>query len=98
MTKMPERIALSHAFGGLAAALVGVSEYHAPAHAQHRPRSRWARSGFEVLPRLPDVHRQPDGVRQAAGLITGAPVTWKGQNALNIALFFGAARRCWCYS
>ena len=28
MTKMPERIALSHAFGGLAAALVGVSEYH----------------------------------------------------------------------
>src|SRR4051794_17771648 len=28
MTKMPERIALSHSFGGLAAALVGVSEYH----------------------------------------------------------------------
>ena len=26
MTKMPERIALSHAFGGLAAALVGVSQ------------------------------------------------------------------------
>ena len=30
MTKMPERIALSHCFGGLAAALVGVAEY------QHR--------------------------------------------------------------
>ena len=28
MTKMPERIALSHAFGGLAAALVGVSHYY----------------------------------------------------------------------
>src|SRR3954469_19109845 len=28
MTKMPERIALSHAFGGLAAALVGVAEYY----------------------------------------------------------------------
>jgi H+-translocating NAD(P) transhydrogenase subunit beta len=28
MTKMPERIALSHAFGGLATALVGVSEYY----------------------------------------------------------------------
>ena len=27
MTKMPERIALSHAFGGLAVALVGVAEY-----------------------------------------------------------------------
>src|SRR3989337_4111648 len=28
MTAMPERIALSHAFGALAAALVGVSEYY----------------------------------------------------------------------
>src|ERR1700722_17018293 len=28
MTKMPERIAFSHAFGGLATALVGVVEYH----------------------------------------------------------------------
>lgn len=27
MTKMPERIALSHSFGGLASALVGVAEY-----------------------------------------------------------------------
>ena len=27
MTKMPERIALSHSFGGLATALVGVAEY-----------------------------------------------------------------------
>jgi len=27
MTKMPERIAFSHAFGGLATALVGVSEF-----------------------------------------------------------------------
>ncbi len=28
MTKMPERIALSHSFGGLAVALVGVVEYY----------------------------------------------------------------------
>jgi NAD(P) transhydrogenase subunit beta len=28
MTKMPERIALSHAFGGLAVMLVGITEYH----------------------------------------------------------------------
>ncbi len=27
MTKMPKRIALSHAFGGLAVAIVGVVEY-----------------------------------------------------------------------
>jgi NAD(P) transhydrogenase subunit beta len=28
MTKMPERIAFSHAFGGLATALVGITEFH----------------------------------------------------------------------
>ena len=28
MTKMPERIAFSHAFGGLATMLVGIAEYH----------------------------------------------------------------------
>src|SRR5690348_10466448 len=28
MTAVPQRTALSHAFGGLAAALVGVAEYH----------------------------------------------------------------------
>ncbi len=65
MTKMPERIALSHAFGGLAAALVGVAEYtHLGSdistlhHGRPRPRG---------LLRLPDLHRQPHGLRQAAG-------------------------------
>src|SRR4051812_41058135 len=30
MTKMPERIAFSHAFGGLATAAGGITEYHKP--------------------------------------------------------------------
>ena len=49
MTKMPERIALSHAFGGLAAALVGVSEYYHHGARARSTASPWAPSGFEVF-------------------------------------------------
>jgi len=43
MTAMPERIALSHAFGALAAALVGVSEYYLE---HHRGPGRGYRPGI----------------------------------------------------
>ena len=50
MTRMPERIALSHAFGGLAAALVGVSEYYREqVVAGHMDQTTMAAIGFEVL-------------------------------------------------
>jgi NAD(P) transhydrogenase subunit beta len=47
MTKMPERVALSHSFGGLAAALVGVSEYYR--HHEHLSHVTMGALGFEVL-------------------------------------------------
>ncbi|HMA80104.1 MAG TPA: NAD(P)(+) transhydrogenase (Re/Si-specific) subunit beta, partial [Candidatus Binatia bacterium] len=47
MTKMPERIALSHAFGGLAAALVGISEYYR--HGGLLASGKMAAVGFEVM-------------------------------------------------
>ena len=47
MAKMPERIALSHAFGGLAAALVGIAEY--ARHGGALGAAKIAALGFEVL-------------------------------------------------
>src|SRR5881397_3738384 len=47
MTAMPQRTALSHAFGALAAALVGVSEYYR--HAGHVEPFKMGALGFEVL-------------------------------------------------
>src|SRR5271169_3097663 len=47
MTKMPERIALSHAFGGLAVALVGVAEYFN--HSSQLSPFDIGAVGFEVL-------------------------------------------------
>jgi NAD(P) transhydrogenase subunit beta len=91
MTKMPERIALSHSFGGLAAALVGVSEYH---HRIGSPegidRFTMTALGLEVFLGFLTFTGSLMAFGKLQGLITGAPVTWKGQNAINITMFFGA--------
>jgi NAD(P) transhydrogenase subunit beta len=88
MTKMPERIALSHSFGGLAAALVGVSEYH------HRgigiDRFTMGAVGLEVYFGFLTFTGSLMAFGKLQGLITGAPITYKGQNFTNLAAFFGA--------
>ena len=50
MTAMPQRIAISHMFGALAATLVGVAEYYSHHLAGHEmPRGMMGALGFEVL-------------------------------------------------
>ena len=49
MTKMPERIALSHCFGGLAAALVGVAEFQHRLHSGALDRITSGALGLEVF-------------------------------------------------
>src|SRR5262245_45696895 len=90
MTKMPERIALSHSFGGLAAALVGVSEYHHRMGGEGIDRFTMGALGLEVFLGFLTFTGSLMAFGKLQGLITGAPVTYKGQNATNIAMFFGA--------
>ena len=101
MTKMPERIAFSHAFGGLATALVGVTEYHklrglfdaVVVHggpAEHElNRLTMGALGFEVFLGSLTFTGSIMAFGKLQGLISGAPVTWKGQNMMNIGAFFG---------
>ncbi|OGQ57307.1 MAG: hypothetical protein A3J24_10415 [Deltaproteobacteria bacterium RIFCSPLOWO2_02_FULL_53_8] len=49
MTAMPQRIALSHSFGALAAALVGVSEYYRHGHGSEMHTILMVAVGFEVM-------------------------------------------------
>ena len=85
MTKMPERIALSHAFGGLAAALVGVSEYYR--HGLDLGSVTMAAIGFEVLLGALTFTGSLMAFGKLQGLITGVPVTYRLQNQSNISLF-----------
>ena len=88
MTKMPERIAFSHAFGGLAAALVGVSEFYT--HGEHISVVTRTALGLEVFLGFLTFTGSLMAFGKLQGLITGAPVTWKGQNFMNIGMFFGS--------
>ncbi len=86
MTKMPERIAFSHAFGGLATALVGVSEFYRTSG--HVTRLEMGALGFEVFFGFLTFTGSIMAFGKLQGFITGAPVTYKGQNFVNIGLFF----------
>ena len=87
MTRMPERIALSHAFGGLAAALVGVSEYYR--HSEHIDPTTMGAIGFEVLFGGLTFTGSLMAFGKLSGLIPGRSITWPLQNQTNILMFGG---------
>src|SRR5712692_369723 len=84
MTAVPQRTALSHSLGALAATLIGISEY--VRHAGVLDRVLMTTIGFEVL----IGGLTFTGSLMAAGklqeLLPGAPMTYKGQNASNFTL------------
>jgi H+-translocating NAD(P) transhydrogenase subunit beta len=87
MTKMPERIALSHAFGGLAAALVGIAEYQHRLGQGHLDRITAGALGFEVFFGFITLTGSLMAFGKLQGVITGAPITYPGQNFSNVAMF-----------
>jgi NAD(P) transhydrogenase subunit beta len=89
MTAMPQRIAMALTFSALAATLVGVAEYHTATtgFGHELSRAKMAALGFEVLLGSVTV----GGTIVAAGKLQewlpSKPLTFKGQNLLNAALF-----------
>ncbi|MFM8394970.1 MAG: NAD(P)(+) transhydrogenase (Re/Si-specific) subunit beta, partial [Acidobacteriota bacterium] len=92
MTAMPQRTALSHAFGALAASLVGVAEYWHALHSGHPIEAyKMTALGFEVLFGSLTVTGSLLAFAKLQELMRGTPVTYKGQNILNVSLFALAA-------
>ena len=87
MTAMPQRIALSHSFGALAAVLVGCFKY-LEYGGEGLGRLRMTALGFEVLFGALTVTGSLMAFGKLQGLIRGAPITHRGQNIFNVALFF----------
>jgi NAD(P) transhydrogenase subunit beta len=85
MTAMPQRTALSHAFGAFAAALVGVSEfYRFGGHLENR--FLMGALGFEVMLGSLTTTGSLLAFAKLQGLVRGTPMTYKGQNIFNMAL------------
>ena len=67
LTAVPQRTALSHAFGGLAAGLVGTAKYFLWAEHDQLTTFRMGAIARRSDPRLSDLHRKPGRRGQAAG-------------------------------
>jgi NAD(P) transhydrogenase subunit beta len=84
MTAVPQRTALSHAFGALCVALVGTAEYYL--RAPHVPAFMMAVLSMEVI--LGSLTFT--GSLMAAGklqeVLPQRPITYKGQNIVNLGL------------
>jgi len=93
MTAVPQRTAISHAFGALAATLVGIEHYQymlerlAPAH-EAIPRVVMGALGFEVMFGSLTITGSFMAFGKLQGFIPSAPITYKFQNFSNIGLFF----------
>src|SRR5215217_7006460 len=84
MTAMPQRTALSHAFGAFAAALVGISEFY-KSNGQLETITMSA-LGFEVMLGALTTTGSLLAFAKLQGLVRGTPMTYKGQNIFNMAL------------
>jgi NAD(P) transhydrogenase subunit beta len=85
MTAVPQRTALSHSFGGLAAGLVGTAEYYL--HQGDLTAFTMGAIVLEVLLGFVTF----TGSLMAAGklqeILPGRPLVYKGQNVINLSLF-----------
>ena len=89
MTAVPQRTALSHSFGALAAALVGISEYYR--HGAHLGSARVATIGIEVMLGSLTFTGSLMAAGKLQGIVRGFPITYRGQNVSNLSLLAGMA-------
>jgi NAD(P) transhydrogenase subunit beta len=84
MTAVPQRTALSHSLGALAATLVGIAEYLR--HRNELSGLEMTPLGFEVVIGGLTVTGSLMAAAKLQELLPGAPMTYRGQNASNFVL------------
>jgi NAD(P) transhydrogenase subunit beta len=84
MTAVPQRTALSHSLGALAATLIGIAEYFYPDH--HVGGVQMTALGFEVVIGALTFTGSLMAAAKLQELLRGSPITYKGQNIWNFLL------------
>ncbi len=89
MTAIPQRTAISHAFGALAATLVGIAHYHYMTRVVEETLTQveMAALGFEVMFGSLTITGSLMAFGKLQGLLPSAPITYKFQNQSTIGLF-----------
>ena len=88
MTAMPQRIAISHSFGAVAATLVGIIEYYE--RGQSLDHGTMTALGFEVLFGSLTITGSLMAFSKLQELVKSVPITYRFQNVSNILLFIAA--------
>jgi len=86
MIAVPQRTALSHSLGALAATLIGISEYVRHGVELGSDRVLMTAIGFEVVIGGLTFTGSLMAAAKLQGLLPGAPITYRGQNTSNITL------------
>jgi proton-translocating NAD(P)+ transhydrogenase subunit beta len=87
MTAMPQRTALSHAFGALAASLVGIAEYII--HGTTMGGVKMGALGIEVMLGSLTVTGSLIAAAKLQEVMRGTPIMFKGQQVVNLGIFIG---------
>src|SRR5215813_5652863 len=85
MTAVPQRTALSHSLGALAASLIGISEYVRHV-AVGLDSVKMTTIGLEVVIGSLTFTGSLMAAGKLQGLLPGSPITYRGQNIFNITL------------
>jgi NAD(P) transhydrogenase subunit beta len=85
MTAMPQRTALSHAFGALAASMVGIAEY--VIHGSTIGGIKSTALGLEVMLGSLTVTGSLIAAAKLQEMMRGTPIMFKGQQVVNLGLF-----------
>jgi H+-translocating NAD(P) transhydrogenase subunit beta len=88
MTAVPQRTALSHAFGALSAALIGVAEYYVAA--PNVPRFEMAEISLEVIIGSLTFTGSLIAAGKLQEFLPQRPITYKGQNFFSISVLTAA--------
>jgi H+-translocating NAD(P) transhydrogenase subunit beta len=88
MTAVPQRTALSHAFGAMSAALIGIAEYYVAAPAV--PRFEMAEIGLEVIIGSLTFTGSLIAAGKLQEVLPQRPITYRGQNYVSIIVLTAA--------
>ena len=88
MTAVPQRTALSHAFGALSAALIGIAEYYVAA--PNVPKFQMAEIGLEVIIGSLTFTGSIIAAGKLQEWLPQRPITYKGQNYVSLAVLASA--------
>jgi H+-translocating NAD(P) transhydrogenase subunit beta len=90
MTAVPQRTALSHAFGALAAALVGTAEYFLRAGGAEMDRFTMGALAIEVILGFLTFTASLMAFGKLQEILPQRPITYRGQNLVNLGVLIAA--------